>query len=184
MRAFFFIIIIMGIIASGCQKKEDYKDITDQYKTYFLFKEGSSWIYYNYKIHGNDSVVLRNITSVATKPDNVCSEYRYEYKMQFTSVTTGTIFHSQTNCIASTEISDGLTSALISAPPVSLTHHLDTLWVNSHRYTNVLAYQDTSANHQVFVAYAPGIGRIKSFEMLNGDTLANYEILRYHVSPF
>ena len=184
MKAIFFFILITVILVSGCKEKADYKDISDNYKGFFLFRQGSSWIYYNNKIHSNDSLVLRNINSVATKPDNNCSEYRYEYKMQFTSVTTGTIFHSQTNCILSTDVSDGLASVMISAPPESPTIHLDSLWVNNHKYLNVLAYQDTSPLHRVFVAYAINIGRIKSFETLNGDTLADYELVRYHVSPY
>lgn len=184
MKAFFFYLFIVFFLISGCEKKMEYKDISDDYKGFFLFRQGSSWVYYNSKIHQNDSIVLRNINSVATKPDNACSKYRYEYKMQYTSVTTGTIFHSQTNCIQSTDVSDGLTSAMISAPPQSPTFHLDSLWVNNHKYLNVLAYQDTSPLHRVFVAYAINIGRIKSFETLNGDTLADYELVRYHVSPY
>jgi len=184
MRSFSFLALCLLITVSGCKKQENYIDIPVQYKAFFLFKEGSSWIYYNNKIHGNDSIVLRNINSIATKPDNTCSEYRYEYKMQFTSVTTGNIFHSQTYCILNTEVSDGLSSALVSAPPAFPTYHIDTLWVNSNLFTDVLVYEDTSANHKTFVAYASGFGRIKSFETLNGDTLADYEIVRYHVAPF
>lgn len=184
MKPFFISLLIISIFAFGCKKKETYKDISDEYKSFFLFKAGSSWIYYNRNIHGNDSIVLRDINSVPTKPDNNCSKYRYEYKMQYTSVTTGRIFHSQTNCIESTDISDGLSSIMISAPPKSPTFHLDSLWVNNHKYLDVIAYQDTSPLHRVFVAYAVNIGRIKSFETLNGDTLADYEIVRYHVAPF
>jgi len=184
MKPVVFLLLTLSLIAFSCKKKDKYKDIPDQYKAYFLFSENSSWVYFNNNIHGNDSIVLRDITGVETKPDNVCSKYRFEYKLQFTSVTTGKIFHSQTFCIDNTEISDGFSSVLLTAPPTSLTFIIDTLWVNGHRFNSVLAYQDTTPNHKVFVAYASGIGRIKSFEMLNGDTLANYEIVRYHVSPY
>ena len=180
------LLIILNIFLFGCNKKENYKDIPDEYKSYFLFKEGSSWIYYNSKISNKDSVVLRNINSIATKPDNVCSEYRYEYKMQFTSVTTGKIFHSQTNCIKSTEINDGFCSAVISAPPQLPTMLADTYFVDTVMYRKVLLYQymDTSFTHIVYCAYAPNIGRIRSYEVKNGDTIADYKIMRYHVSPY
>jgi hypothetical protein len=184
MKAIFTLIVLFVIFGTGCKKKESYDDIPDQYKAYFLFKEGSSWIYYNSMIHGNDSMVLRNINSIATKPDNSCSEYRFDYKMQYTSVTTGKLFHSQTNCIKSTDITDGLTAAMLSAPPAFPTMLLDTLWVKNQYYLNVLAYHDTTPSHQVFAAYAPKIGRIKCFEVVNGDTTISYELLRYHVSPY
>lgn len=186
MKKITLILIIMNLVLFSCKKKENYKDISDEYKKYFLFKEGSSWIYFNSKINNKDSVILRNINSIATKPDNSCSEYRYEYKMQFTSVTTGTIFHSQTNCIKSTELNDGLCSAVITAAPQLPTQLIDTYYVDTLRFLNVLVYStiDTINNNRVICAYAPNVGRIKSFEIVNGDTVANYKILRYHVSPY
>jgi len=186
MKQTILFLLILTFIFIGCNKKENYKDISDEYKKYFLFKEGSSWIYFNSKINNKDSIILHNINSIATKPDNGCSEYRYEYKMQFTSVTTGTLFHSQTNCIKSTELNDGLCSAVITAPPQLPTQLIDTYFVDTLMFLRVLAYSsfDTVNHRTVFCAYAPNVGRIKSFEILNGDTIANYKIIRYHVSPY
>ena len=186
MKRILLIIAILSLIITSCEKKENYKDISDEYKKYFLFKEGSSWIYYNAKIQYKDSIILRNINSVTTKPDNVCSEYRIEYKMQYTSVTTGKLFHSQTNCIKSTELNDGLCSAILTAPPELPTQLVDTYFVDTLMFLKVLVYYtiDPANNNMVFCAYAPNVGRIKSLEVKNGDTIANYKIMRYHVSPY
>ncbi len=186
MKQTILFLIILNFIFISCNKKESYKDISDEYKKYFLFKEGSSWIYYNSKISNKDSIILHNINSVATKPDNSCSEYRYEYKMQFTNVTTGTLFHSQTNCIKSAEINDGLCSAVITAPPQLPTKLVDTFYVDTLMFLKVLVYNtyDSINNRKVICAYAPNVGRIKSFETANGDTIVDYKILRYHVSPY
>ena len=176
----------MFVVLYGCEKKNNYKDIPEEYKSYFLFKEGSSWIYYNSKTNNNDSIVLRSINSISTKPDNECSEYRIEYKMQYTSVSTGKIFHSQTNCIKSTELNDGICSAIITAPPVAPTMLADTYYVDTLKFFKVLLFYsiDTVNLRTVFCAYAPNIGRIKSFEVNNGDTIADYRIRRYHVSLY
>lgn len=185
MKAFVLFFLILLMVSSGCRKKHKYYDISDEYKSYFIFNEGSNWIYYNSLIDKSDSIVLRRITQIATKPDNVCGKYRYEYNLQFTSVTTGKLVQCQTSCVSNTGINDGFTSAVLTVPPAGITMYMDTLWVNGVKYHNVLVYNATDTLfNTVFAAYAKNIGRIMSLEIKNGDTIADLSILRHNVTLY
>lgn len=176
-------LILTTIIIASCKKTDNYKDIPDEYKSYFLFREGSSWIYRNNLTNSNDSIILRNISREATKPDNNCDKYRYEYDLQFTNVTTGKIFHSGSTCVANASISDGLTPAVFTVPP-TLPTLLDTVIVDTTIYYNALVTFYFNDTMTVFSAYAKNIGRIKCYKVVNGITTVDYELKRYHVLPF
>lgn len=176
-------LFFITIAIFSCKKTDNYEDITDEYKSYFLFRQGSSWLYYNRITNSDDSIVLRNINREATKPDNICDKYRYEYDLQFTNVTTGRLFHSGSTCVGNASISDGLTSGVFTVPP-SLPTFLDTVIVDTTIYYNALVYFNFNDTMQEFSAYAKNIGRIKTYKIVNGVTTIDYELKRYHVLPF
>ena len=177
-------LLITTVFFLNCKKTENYKDISEEYKSYFIFREGSSWLYKNLVTNANDSIILRNINRGATKPDNNCDKYRYEYDMQFTNVTTGKIFHSGTTCVDNSSITDGLTPAVFSVPPSLPTMFMDTVIADNTLYLNSLVCYYFNDTMSVFSAYAKNIGRIKSYQIVNGITTISYELKRYHVLPF
>lgn len=176
--------IFFLILISGCKKPVSIKDIPAEYKNFFLFSEGSSWVYNNLNSGTTDSIVLRRINKVSVNPDNVCDKYRYEYNMQLTNITASKIYNCKTTCVGSSSISDGITSAVFTVPPLLPTFFADTVIADSAFYFNVIVYYYFNDTMSIYSAYAKNIGRIKCYYTLNGNTLINYELKRYHVSAF
>ncbi len=178
--ALIFIIILLW----GCKKNESYKDLPDEYKNYFLFSEGSNWIYKNIITGSTDSIVLRRISKESVKPDNVCDKYRYEYTMQLTNVTNSKIYNCKTTCVGNASITDGITSAIFTLPPTLPTLYKDTVIADTTMYFHVIVSYFFNDTMSVYSAYARNIGRIKCYYEVNGTKLIDYELKRYHVSPF
>jgi hypothetical protein len=178
------LIFLIAISIASCKKADNYKDIPEEYKGYFLFQEGSSWVYKNQITNSNDSIILRSITREATKPDNNCDKYRFEYDLQFTNVTAGKLFHSGTTCVENASIYDGLTPAVFTVPPTLPTLFMDTVIADTTMYFNALVYYYFNDTMSVFSAYAKNIGRIKCYKVVNGIRTIDYELKRYRVSAF
>lgn len=184
MKASIIVSICILILVLGCKKTESYKDIPDEYKNYFLFSEGSNWVYNNLTTGITDSIVLRRINKVSVQPDNICDKYRYEYNIQLTNVTNSKIYNCKTTCVGNASISDGITSAIFTVPPSLPTLYVDTVIADSTLYFHVIVYYYFNDTMSVYSAYARNIGRIKCYYSVNGSTLINYELKRYHVAAY